>query len=492
MKSKCIIFLGLLILVACQSLPGAAPTAVPPTEPSRPTEYPTLKPVEAVLPTLPPPTPALGVTPEPTVTPTPLPPPFAGTLALASHKPLPANCNFASPFSLPSQGLLQLAFLPTGECVNGELDLFETGGRVYIAQSGYSGVAFTITDVTDPAHPKQVGVWEWQPHGVTADLKAFHQGARQYLALSLQRSPRPPNMPCGVAIVEVTKPDSPQFVTRIDGRTAGGPDAWCNVHTSEVATDAADPSAPPGNATFLYASDVDTYSLRVVDLRDLAHPREVNSYHLHDHPHALPDQPPRVYVHDSAVVGERVYVGYWLGGAVILDRQKLEAGMPQEGVIIKPTQDVAPGGFHVHYLYPAGGGDFLFVEDELNIQNGLRLLDIRNPQNVREVWQYQVPNAFNAPHNFVIENNLLYAGWYQDGIRVFRVDLSNPDKPQVEPIAFQAVRAQRGEGDFGPFDGVWGVRVHPCTAQSKPTMCIFASDISAGLIITALDPTLNR
>lgn len=487
MKYSWIIFSALLLVVGCGSAPGGAASPAAPTVRPRPSPFPTMAPVEAILPTLAPTTVAqTSTTAAPTLTPTALPTPYAGTLELLPHTPIPANCNTGSPFSLPSQGLVPQAFVPTGECQNGELDLFETGGRLYVAQSGFGGVAFTLTDVTDPAQPRQVGVWDWQPHTVTADLKAFSQRNRHYLALSLQRTRRAPDSPCGVAIVEVTQPDAPRLITRIDGRTAGAPEDWCNVHTSEIGTDAS------GAATFLYASDVDTFTLRVLELRTLAQPREVNRYHLHDHPHVLPEQPPRVYVHDSSIVGDRVYVAYWLAGAVILDRKKLEAGSEQEGIVIKPTRDVAPSGFHVHYLYPAGGGDFLFVQDELNVENGLRLLDIRDPAKPREVWKYEVPNAFNAPHNFVIDNNLLYAGWYQDGIRVFRFNLSKPDNPTVEPIAFQAVRAQRGEGDFGPFDGVWGVRVHPCTAQGKPTTCIYASDISAGLIITALDPSLNR
>lgn len=481
-----VLCLCLLILTACSTATPLPPTPRPPTAP-RPPELPTLAPVEAILPTRGGVTPRATTTSEPTLTPTVFPTPYVGTLDLIRHQPSRGNCQFGSPFGLPSQGMIQLAFIPTGDCQNGELDLIEIGDRLYVAQSGFSGVAFTITDVTDPTKPEVVGMWDWEPRGVTSDLKAFNQGEHRYLALSMQRGRRDQVQTCGIAIVEVTDPRSPQYITRIDGRTAQANEPWCSVHTSEIGKDA------QGNATFLYASDVDTFSVRVVDIRDLNNPREVNRYHLHVHPHTLPDQPVLVYVHDSAIVGNRVYLAYWLAGAVILDRAKLEAGLPtdsQTPIIVKPTQEVAPSGFHVHYLYPTADGNFLFLQDELNVQNGLRLLNIRDPQNPREVWRYEVPDAISAPHNFVVLGNLLYAGWYQDGIRVFRFDVSDPNKPTVQPIAYQAVRARAGEGELGPFDGIWGVRVHTCTVQGKPTSCIYASDISAGLVITALDPSL--
>jgi hypothetical protein len=88
------------------------------------------------------------------------------------------------------------------------------------------------------------------------------------------------------------------------------------------------------------------------------------------------------------------------------------------------------------------------------------------------------------PHNLLVVGDLLFVGWYQDGVRVFKYDVSNPDQPTVTPIAYQAVRPTL---DVRSQVGVWGVRVQACTVQGQPQQCLYASDISPGLIILALE-----
>ena len=223
-----------------------------------------------------------------------------------------------------------------------------------------------------------------------------------------------------------------------------------------------------------------------MDIRDLQNPREVNFYHLHDHPHAVPNQPVLHYVHDSYVAPDKIYLAYWLSGVVILDKAKFERGEPQDPVIINPTENVAPGGFHVHLSTPVADGKFLFIQDELNADNGLRLLDIRDPKNIKTVWTETNRGGVNAPHNFVIRDNLIFVGWYNDGVKVYRFDVSNPDKPTVIPVAFQEVRANKNIDREHYFDGVWGVRLDDCTLQNQKRLCIYASDMSSGLITLAL------
>jgi hypothetical protein len=313
------------------------------------------------------------------------------------------------------------------------------------------------------------------------DLKPFRQDDKHYLALGLQRGRQDPELPCGIVIIEVTNVRQPRLVTRLDGRNVGAPDPWCNVHTLEIGTDT------QGNATFVVVSDVDTFSARAVDIRDMENPRETNFYHLHAHPHTVPDQPVLNYVHDSYVGEDKVYLANWLAGVVILDKDKFEAGLPQEPVIIKPTDDVAPGGFRVHYVVPVAAGDFLFIQDELNADNGIRLLDNRDPKQPKTVWVDKNIGGVNAPHNFVVRDDLLFVGWYNDGVRVYRFDVSDPDKPVVEKIASQEVRRNKNISRERYFDGIWGVRVNDCMVKNAPRTCIYASDMSGGLIVLALN-----
>lgn len=499
MKQIPAIFFLLCLLNACANAPVITPTSLPsPTIPAL-TAVPTA-PATAIAPgdtppstvvpvptsnnssVTPAPIPSATVLLAPTDTPTVFPTPFNQTLSLVKRESFRASCDFDAPFGLSSKGFDPVAFLPTGDCENGEIGLFKIGTKTYIAQSGLFGALYTLTDVTNPAVPQIVGVWDLDIPSSTLDLKPFRQGDKYYLALGLQRNRQQPTPPCGVVIVDVTNVQQPQLITRLDGRVVGAPDPWCNVHTLEVDTDG------QGNATFLIVSDVDTYSARAVDIHDLQNPREVNFYHLHDHPHAVPNQPVLHYVHDSYVSEDKIYLAYWLSGVVILDKKRFELGLPQEPVFVKPTEGVAPGGFHVHYTVPIANGDFIFIQDELNADNGLRLLDIRDPQNPKTVWTETNPGGVNAPHNFVIRDNLIFVAWYNDGVKVFQFDVSNPDKPTVQPVAFQEVRANKVISRERYFDGVWGVRVDDCQLQNAKRVCVYASDMSTGLIVLALKP----
>lgn len=418
---------------------------------------------------------------QPTETPTVFPTPFSGTLALVARSSFRTSCDYDDPFGLASKGFDPVAFLPTGDCFNGEIGLFKIGDKTYIAQSGLFDAAYTLTEVTNPAVPQIIGIWGLGQETHTLDIKPFRQGDKYYLGLALQRSRQQQDLPCGIVIVDVTNVQQPKLVTTLNGRVVGAPDPWCNVHTFEVDTDA------QGNANYLIVSDVDTFSARAVDIRDLQAPREVNFYHLHAHPHTAPNQPVLNYVHDSYVAPDKIYLAYWLAGVVILDKGKFEAGMPQDPVIIKPIGNVAPGGFHVHLATPLGNA-FLMIQDELNADNGLRLLDIRDPKNPKTVWVETNPGGVNAPHNFVIRDNLIFVGWYNDGIKVYQYDIRNPDKPSVNLFAYQEVRANKNVTRERYFDGVWGVRIDECTLANAKRTCVFASDMSTGLIVLALKP----
>jgi hypothetical protein len=88
-----------------------------------------------------------------------------------------------------------------------------------------------------------------------------------------------------------------------------------------------------------------------------------------------------------------------------------------------------------------------------------------------------------------VSGDLLFVGWYQDGVRVFKYDTSDPDNPSVEPYAFQTVRSKKTLNPYTQiFDGIWGVRLHDCVVGEQPKTCVYASDISWGLIILAMEP----
>jgi hypothetical protein len=167
---------------------------------------------------------------------------------------------------------------------------------------------------------------------------------------------------------------------------------------------------------------------------------------------------------------------------MILDKRRLEAGEPV--VALNPPKSIAPKDFNVHHSFPTANGSFLFVEAEDRITGGLRLFDIRDPARPREALTIDLDTPRSAPHNLLVLDNLLLVGWYNDGVRVFRYDVSDPARPLVEPIAFQTVRAKVGGNIYG---GIWGVRARPCQVQGHQRLCVYASDMGLGVVILALE-----
>ena len=424
----------------------------------------------------------------PTLTPVPL--------ILQKFETVRADCTDMIQ-GLPGDGLTEVAYIPSGLCFHGELDVFETGGHVYVAQAVMSSFpnakeSFRIIDVTDVEHPILVGAWKWNNPTFSADVKAFRQGDRWFLALSkdpyrtqsLSESTKEKMCPLlgGIAIIEVTSPTDPKLITLLNGKNTGSKTGWCNSHTAEVSRDA------DGNGAYLYVSATDIFDLRVLDIRDLEHVVEVGHY---THPHAgIQDENNWFLVHDTTIVGDRVYVAHWSAGLIILDRQALEAG--ESVTPLNPLGSIDPEGLHIHHAYPTIDENFVFVEDELPSkppESHLRLYDIRDLGSPKEVAAITLPDSWGAPHNLLVSGDLLFVGWYQDGVRVFKYDTSDPDNPSVEPYAFQAVRDQRTLNPSSEiFDGIWGVRLHECVVAGQPTTCVFASDITWGLIILAMEP----
>ena len=423
---------------------------------------------------------------------TPAPTATLMPLELQKIEKLRDNCS-KKDIDLPDERMSPVSYFPSGFCFHGELDTFETGGHVYVAQVimsifPSSAEAFRIVDVTDVEHPALVGAWQWNVPTYTSDVKAFRQGERWFLAVS-----RDPNLPkdtlqslCllvgGVVIVEVTDPANPKIISVLNGKNTGFRVDWCRSHTAEVRRDA------DGNGAYLYVSATDIFDLRVLDIRDLGNVKEAGRY---THPDAgFYNERNWFFVHDTTIVGDRVYVANWSAGLIILDRNDLEAG--KKVTPLNPLDSIDPWGLNIHQAYPTTDGNFVFVEDEFPTKtpkSHLRLYDIRDLQAPKEVAAITLPDSWGAPHNLLVSGNLLFVGWYQDGVRVFRYDTSDPDHPSVEPYAYQAVRTEYTTNPYTHiFDGIWGVRLHDCTVAGQPRTCVFASDITWGLLILALEP----
>jgi len=415
-----------------------------------------------------------GIPPTAAEKPIALPSPYAGALELVKLEKSSTFCDKdESPFALPSEGVLHLSFLPNRKCYdnNSDLDLFEVADHLYVAQR--SGQGFRLVDVTDPFQPNEIGVWKFEPGAHHEHMTAFRQFDRRYLAMPLE-SPTPyGNFLCGLAIIEVTKPEAPALLGRYDGSTLNPDVSWCNVHAAEVDTDA------DGNATFLFLATLNTADLRVLDIRNLEDIREVNVFHQHIHPHGEYGS----WAHRAAIADERVYISYWGGGVIVVDKHGLEQGLPPEEIMLTPPGSIDPDDFVTHDSQPTADGNFLFVNDMDEISDGLRLFDIRDLTHPREIWASDIDTEIGQ-HTLQLWNNLLFVPRFREGLQIFRFDLSDPDHPIVELIGFQSVRKPPYAGSDG---GVGALRVHECQVDGVAKTCIYASDEEMGLIILALD-----
>jgi hypothetical protein len=443
-----------LLLAACAKTPSTGiPGAVPPA--------------------------ASQLPPAETENPVRLPAPYTGDLKLiAADAPAGLCEQTKSPLTLPSAGVIPLGFLPSRKCdeIHSGLDLFETGDRLFVAQRSARG--FRLVDATDPARPAEIGLWELKPRGGRGHITAFRQFDRRYLALPLETpspySTMPNAFPCGVLIIEVTQPEAPVLQGRYDGPTTGSSIAWCNVHSIEISADA------DGNAAFLFISTPNTADLRVLDIRNLNAVRDVNAFHRHIHPHGDSGS----WAHRAAVLGDRVYISYWGGGVMIVDRSGLETGASSDAILLAPPDGIDPAGFIAHDSQPAAGGNYLFVNDMERVSDGIRLFDIRDLSRPREIWASDFTDTETGHHSLQVWGDLLFVPWFREGLRVFHFDLKDLDRPVIEQIAFQPVR----EPPYNPTDGgITELKVHLCQIGSAAHTCIYATDEELGLVILALE-----
>jgi len=407
-----------------------------------------------------------------TDTPTSVPLSDSSPIKLVAVPETPPSREVQSPFTLPSTGFIPVAF-QANKTFNklGDLDIFEMHNRLYTAQVRDPG-GYVLTDVTNPTEPDYLGTWKVNPNSGGEHIEAFRQGDHWYLVLPLEADYWEKFL-CGLAIIEITDPLNPILQGLHNGLTVGAGDNWCNVHSVEIINDAR------GNAEYLLAAASDTYDLRVLDISNLSDIQEINAYHHHSHPHGFGAS----YAHKTTTIDNRIYVSHWDGGVMILDKAALLSGRHNKDVEMTTPGSITAPGFAAHDAYPTSDGKFLFVNDAFLSEGGVRLFDIRDPARAKFVLTIDFGELRSKRHILQVQDDLLFVPWFEEGVRVFRYDLSQPDKPVFEPVAFQEVREQ-------PFDRLGGVtrlRLHTCQVNGETRTCVYASDMTLGLIILALD-----
>ena len=227
--------------------------------------------------------------------------------------------------------------------------------------------------------------------------------------------------PGSIAVYDLSNPRKPQLISRFtNDQTAGG------VHTAELgrvngklyAFLAIDPTAANGPARLV-----------IVDLSVPSAPRQVFV--------KIAGAP---YVHDTFQRNGLLFVALWNDGVDIWDIGGCGTGASPESPRTLGNVKTIGGEVHNIWWYHDANGSkrFAFVGEEssgtigTSSRGDIHVIDITDPTAPKEVAFYRVPGA--GTHNFSVDevNGVLYAAYYNGGIRAIDVrgDLSSCDATQ--------------------------------------------------------------
>ena len=344
-------------------------------------------------------------------------------------------------------------------------------GRDYAITGTWSanGEAY-FWDVTDPAHMEKIDVVKVDARTVN-DVKVSEDG--RTCVISREGASNRKN---GIVILDCTNPRDVKIVSTYDDELTGG------VHN-----------------VFIYDGHV--YAVNngrrydVINIEDPANPHRVGRFELDTPGHSIHD----VWIEDGIA-----YSSNWKDGLQLVDVGGAAKAFPAtpDARELPNVQAGAFGGSPANpvqfasYTYPSGwnhaafpyrsettdkfyviGGDEAFTYDEIvpdapeKADGWLHFVDFTNLAEPTEVARYKVPEA--GSHNYWVEGDVLYAGFYNGGLRV--VDLSGE-------LMGDLYRQGREIAQFLPSHPdavvrnapmVWGVQPHKGT--------IFIADHYSGL-----------
>ncbi len=334
-------------------------------------------------------------------------------------------------------------------------------GRDYaITGTHRASGAVYFWDVTDPADPVMTDSVVVDAR-TTNDVKVSEDG--EVCVISREGASNRRN---GIVILDCTDPRDIQIHATFDDELTGG------VHN-----------------LFIYQNHV--YAVNngtrfdVIDIADPTSPRRVGRFELDTPGHAI---------HDVWVVDGIAYTSNWGDGVVLIDVGGGDrGGSPSNPVEIARFRDVG-GATHAAFPYRSATDKFyVFMGDEIGrrgfdgqdpertpqfMAGYIHIVDFTDPEHPEEVARYEVPEA--GSHNFWIEDDKLYAAFYNGGLRV--VDISGELKGNLGRQGREIARYLAYDPDgvvanapftWGPqlfkgnlffaeyFSGLWAGRLEP-------------------------------
>jgi hypothetical protein len=333
-------------------------------------------------------------------------------------------------------------------------------GRDYAVTGtwGADGKAY-FWDVTDPVNITRIDSVQVDARTVN-DVKVSEDG--KICIISREGASNRKN---GIVIIDVTNPRDVEIISTFTENLTGG------VHN-----------------LFIYQNHVYALSAGqkyyIINIEDPKQPRIVSKFELETPAHSIHD----VWVQDGIA-----YSSNWSDGIQLVDVGNGIAGGSPEN----PTQFAS-------YAYPSGanhatfpfksqstgkfyviGGDEIFpygldVTKENMAAGFLHFVDFTDLDNPDEIARFELPNA--GSHNYWVdeENEILYAAFYNGGVRVIDIsgELMGDLYKQGREIAWIIPSDPNGYIPNAPF--TWGAQ--PYKGH------IFYSDWNSGLWAAKLEP----
>ncbi len=342
-----------------------------------------------------------------------------------------------------------VAHVPTVRAT--DLWVFEgLDGRDYAYTGTLNAATMYAIDVTDPANPTKTD-------SVTVDGRRVNDvKINDDRTLAIITSENASNRQNGITLLGIEDPSHPVILSHYTTNLTGG------VHNVWFVGD------------LVYAVNDGTLDVHIIDVSDPAEPVEVGRWGLDRR---------NKYLHDVSVVDGLAYLSYWNDGVVILDvGAGIAGGTPVQPELVssyKYAYDVngeTYGNTHHAIRY----GDYLFLGDEIfgcpgcqGPRGYVHVLDVSDIRNPVEVARYEVPEA--GSHNLWVEDDRMYIGYYQGGLRVVDVsgELRGDLLAQGREIAHFDTSEGTGTMSWGP---------QPYKGH------VFVSDMNSGLWIVRIEP----
>jgi hypothetical protein len=332
---------------------------------------------------------------------------------------------------------------------------------------GADGYAY-FWDVTDPSTITKTDSIHVDARTVN-DVKVSPDG--RYAALSREGASNRRN---GVVILDMKNPAHPVIASVYEDGLTGG------VHNMFATND------------YLFAlSAGDKYI--IIDVRDLKNPKYVSEY---NHPDSR--------IHDVWVADGMAYSSEWGTGVVVVDVGNGRFGGSIEHPKFVTNVPYPVGATHASFPYFQKSTEkmYLFLGDEIMSREGAawsgagldgipqkdgtpsvtrgyyHIIDFTDPMNPKDVARYEAKEF--GTHNLWVEDDVLYSGYYEGGMRV--VDVSGE---LMGNLASQG----REIAVYKPYDPNGYVKNAPMTWGAQPHKgYVFFSDFNSGLWAVKLTP----